>query len=69
MGGQAVYNGPERVGQRIGYVSRADAGKRALAAYLDRQDVPIAASLVIDGPDWWIELTSEPDDQDEDAPY
>lgn len=69
MGGQAVYSASEHVGQRIGYIARIDAGKRDLAALLDQQDVPIAASLVIDGPDWWVELPAEPDDQDEDAPY
>lgn len=69
VGGRPVYNAVERVGQRIGYVARADDGKRDLAALLAQQDAPIAASLVIDGPDWWIELAGEPDDQDEEVPY
>lgn len=68
VGGQPVYSGSERVGQRIGYVARTDAGKRGLAARLDAQDAPIAASLVMSGPDWWIELAAEPDD-DEGVPY
>ena len=69
VGGRQVYSGPESVGQRIGYVSRADAGKRDLVALLTRQDAPIAARLVIDGPDWWIELDDDPDDQDDGVPY
>ena len=39
VGGQPVYNAAnERIGQRIGYVARMDAGKRGLAARLDAQD-------------------------------
>lgn len=69
VGGQPVYSASEHVGQRIGYVSRIDAGKRELAALLDQQDAPIAASLVIEGPDWWVELPTEPEDQDDDQPF
>ena len=69
VGGRAVYNALERVGQRIGYVARTDDGNRDLSALLAQQDAPIAASLVIDGSNWWIELAGEPDDQDEEAPY
>ena len=68
VGGQAVFSGPERVGQRIGYIARADAGKRDLAALLAKQSAPIAASLVLSGPDWWVELPADPDD-DEGIPY
>lgn len=67
VGGQAVFSGPERVGQRIGYIARAEAAKRDLAALLAQQEGPIAASLVLSGPDWWIEL-AEPD-EDEEVPY
>lgn len=69
VGGRPVYNALERVGQRIGYVARADDGKRDLASLLAQQDAPIAATLVIDGPNWWIELPAEPDDLDEEVPY
>lgn len=69
VGGRAVYNALERVGQRIGYVARADDGQRDLAALLARQDKPIAANLVTAGADLWVELPSEPDDQDDEVPY
>lgn len=69
VGGRTVYSGPDRVGQRIGYVRRADGGKRDLAARLDSQDAPIPASLVIEGPNWWIELAGESDDDGEGIPY
>lgn len=62
VGGRPVYNGPDRVGQRIGYIVRADAGQRDLAARLKAQDAPLAANLVLAGADWWIELPAEPDD-------
>ena len=68
VGGQAVFSGPERVGQRIGYIARADAGKRDLAALLAKQDAPMPASLVLSGADWWVELAGDPDD-DEGVPY
>lgn len=69
VGGRPVYNALERVGQRIGYVARADDGQRDLAALLARQDKPIAANLVTAGADLWVELPSEPDDQDDEVPY
>lgn len=69
VGGRPVYSGTERVGQRIGYIARSDAGKRDLAALLAQQDAPLAANLVLSGADWWIELAGEPDDQDEEVPY
>ena len=69
VGGRPVYNALERVGQRIGYIARADDGKRDLAALLAQQDKPIAANLVIDGADWWVELPADPDDLDEEVPY
>lgn len=69
VGGRPVYNGPDRVGQRIGYIVRADAGQRDLAARLKAQDAPLAANLVLAGADWWIELDDDPDDQDDEVPY
>lgn len=69
VGGRPVYNGPDQVGQRIGYIVRADAGKRDLAARLMDQDAPLAANLVLAGADWWIELDDAPDDQGEEVPY
>ena len=69
VGGRPVYNALERVGQRIGYIARADDGKRDLSALLAQQDKPIAANLVIDGADWWVELPADPDDLDEEVPY
>lgn len=69
VGGRAFYNAHERVGQRIGYVARMDAGKRGLAARLDAQDAPIPASLVLSGADWWIEFAGEPDEDGEGVPY
>lgn len=67
VGGQPVYIGPNCAGRRIGYISRADAGKPALAALLAEFDMPIPANLVIDGSDWWIEPLDVPDQ--EDPPY
>jgi hypothetical protein len=69
VGGQAVFSGPERVGQRIGYIARAEAAKRDLAALLAQQDEPLAANLVLSGADWWIELQADPDDLDKEVPY
>lgn len=70
VGGRPVYNGPDRVGQRIGYVARADDGKRDLAALLAQQDKPLSANLVMAGADLWVELPAKPDDQDDDGvPY
>lgn len=70
VGGQPVYNAAnERIGQRIGYIARMDAGKRGLAARLDAQDAPIAASLVLSGPDWWIELAERDDHDGDGIPY
>lgn len=68
VGGRPVYSGTERVGQRIGYAARSDVGKRDLAALLAQQDEPIAANLVLAGADLWVELPSEPDD-DDGVPY
>lgn len=68
VGGRPVYSGTERVGQRIGYAARSDVGKRDLAALLAQQDKPIAANLVLAGADLWVELPSEPDD-DDGVPY
>ena len=69
VGGRPVCSGAEQVGQRLGYIARSDAGKRDLAALLAQQDEPLAANLVIEGPDWWIELQADPDDPDEEAPF
>lgn len=69
VGGRPVYSGPDRVGQRIAYISRMDAGKRDLAALLARQDAPIPANLVLSGPDWWIELPEPADEDDDSIPY
>lgn len=74
VGGKTVYRGSgharERIGQRIGYVSRADDGKRDLAARLDTLGAPLMATLHMDdGPDFWIDLYVEPDDSDEEVPY
>lgn len=70
VGGQPVYNAAnERIGQRIGYIARADDGKRDLAALLAQQDAPLAANLVLSGADWWIELQADPGDLDEEVPY
>lgn len=69
VGGNPVYIGRNCAGLRIGYISRADAGKPALAALLAEFDAPIPASLLIDGPNWWIELDDDPDDQDDGVPY
>lgn len=69
VGGDAVYQGSEIVGQRIGYIARSEAGKRAMAAQLEQQDAPISASLVIHGPDWWVELPGDDDQDDEGISY
>lgn len=67
VGGLPVYIGKNCAGRRIGYISRADASKPALAELLAEFDAHIPANLVIDGPNWWIEPLDVPDQ--EDPPY
>lgn len=75
VGGRSVYPageesaGEESVGQRIGYVRRADPDRAAIAARIDVQDGPIEASLLLDGHDWRVEFRGETVEDDEGIPY